>query len=141
MKYSVRRRGKAIVEPTELALKVGVSWLNGREVSQLGAEVKAEERKVEGTLATPIYKKSTIDLAANETKVDFGDWSVRLHARRFPWRVFILGDSPSDLVASDAVYALAADSPRSLAANDTSLGRVQQFTIWSSLLTVDVSLV
>ena len=81
MKYSVWRRGKAIVEPTELALKVGVSWLNGREVSQLGTEVKTEERKVEGTLATPIYKKSAIDLAANETKVDFGDWAVRLHAR------------------------------------------------------------
>ena len=64
MKYSVWRRGKAIVEPTELALKVGVSWLNGREVSQLGAEVKAEERKVEGTLATPLYKKASIDLAA-----------------------------------------------------------------------------
>ena len=97
MKYSVRRRGKAIVEPTELALKVGVSWLNGREVSQLGAEVKTEERKVEGTLATPIYKKSAIDLAANETKVDFGDWSVRLHARNdgVAWRFETeFGDKP-----------------------------------------------
>ena len=88
MKYSVWRRGKAIVEPTELALKVGVSWLNGREVSQLGKEVKTETRKVEGTLETPIYKKSAIDLAANETTVDFGDWAVRLHARNdgVAWR-------------------------------------------------------
>ena len=78
MKYSVWRRGKAIVEPTELALKVGVSWLNGREVSQLGKEVKTEERKVEGTLATPIYKKSAIDLAANETKVEHHQGSDRM---------------------------------------------------------------
>jgi len=30
--------------------------------------------------------------------------------RTFPWRVFVIGDSPSDLVASDAVYALAEPS-------------------------------
>ncbi len=96
LKYSVWRRGKAIVEPTELALKVGVSWLNGREEHVPGAEVKTEERKVEGTLATPIYKKSAIDLAANETKVDFGDWAVRLHARNdgVAWRFETEFDSP-----------------------------------------------
>ena len=44
-----------------------------------GTEMKSETRKVEGMLATPIYKKSAIDLAANETKVYFGDWAVRLH--------------------------------------------------------------
>ena len=81
MKYSVWRRGKAIVEPTGLALKVGGSWLNGREVFVLGTEMKSETRKVEGMLATPIYKKSAIDLAANETKVYFGDLAVRLHVR------------------------------------------------------------
>ena len=88
MKYSVWRRGKAIVEPAELSLKVGVSWLNGRETSVLGAEVKSETRKVEGKFATPLYKKSAVDLAANETKVDFGDWAVRLHARNdgVAWR-------------------------------------------------------
>ena len=30
--------------------------------------------------------------------------------RVFPWRVFVLGDTPSDLVSSDAVYALAEPS-------------------------------
>ena len=88
LKYSVLRRGKAVVEPTELALKVGRSWLNGREAYVTGTKVNSETRKVEGTLATPIYKKSAVDLAANETKVDFGDWAVRLHARNdgVAWR-------------------------------------------------------
>ena len=31
--------------------------------------------------------------------------------RVFPWRVFVIGDSPSDLVSSDAVYALASPPP------------------------------
>ena len=88
LQYSVLRRGRFLVEPTELALKVGVSWLNGREVYRLNRKVETETRKVEGTLATPIYKKSSIDLAANEVKVDFGDWAVRLHARNdgVAWR-------------------------------------------------------
>ncbi|MCR5750974.1 MAG: glycoside hydrolase family 97 catalytic domain-containing protein [Kiritimatiellae bacterium] len=84
MKYSVWRRGKAIVEPTGLSLAVeGRGALNGA-----GAEPKATTRKVDGTLATPLYKKSAIDLAANETKVDFGEWAVRLHARNdgVAWR-------------------------------------------------------
>ena len=84
MKYSVWRSGKSIVEPARIALKLdGHGWLNGAD-----AKPKATTRKVEGTLATPLYKKSAIDLAANETHVDFGDWAVRLHARNdgVAWR-------------------------------------------------------
>ncbi|MBQ3345217.1 MAG: glycoside hydrolase family 97 catalytic domain-containing protein [Kiritimatiellae bacterium] len=84
MAYSVWRRGKSIVEPARIALKLdGHGWLNGAD-----AKPKATTRKVEGTLATPLYKKSAIDLAANETHVDFGDWAVRLHARNdgVAWR-------------------------------------------------------
>ncbi len=110
MKYSVWRRGKAIVEPTELALKVGVSWLNGREVHVLGTEVKTETRKVEGTLATPIYKKSAINLAANETLVKFEgrSWAVRLHARddgvawRFETEFDAPGTPPAMLVTAES---------------------------------------
>ena len=53
-----------------------------------GAKPEITARKVEGTLATPLYKKSSVDLAANETRVDFGDWAVRLHARNdgVAWR-------------------------------------------------------
>ena len=72
MEYSVWRSGKAIVEPTRFSIAVDVRGaLNG-----VDAEPKAKTRKVEGTLPTPLYKKSSIDLAANETRVDFGDWAV-----------------------------------------------------------------
>ena len=82
MAYSVWRSGKAVVEPTRIALKVeGRGWLNGARPFQTA-------RKVEGTLPTPLYKKSSIDLAANETRVDFGEWAVALHARNdgVAWR-------------------------------------------------------
>ncbi|MBR5457266.1 MAG: glycoside hydrolase family 97 catalytic domain-containing protein, partial [Kiritimatiellae bacterium] len=53
-----------------------------------GTEAKASQRTISGTLETPLYKKSSVDLAANETRVDFGDWAVVLHARNdgVAWR-------------------------------------------------------
>ena len=90
MVYSVLRRGKVVVEPTAISLKIdGRGWLDGKAAAQgRTAPPTVMTRKVEGTLATPIYKKSSIDLAANEVKVDFGDWAVRLHARNdgVAWR-------------------------------------------------------
>lgn len=82
--YSVWRRGKTLVEPSRFSLNVeGRGWLNG--VDKI---VKATERKINGSLATPLYKKSSTKLAANETRADFGDWAVRLHARNdgVAWR-------------------------------------------------------
>ena len=84
MKYSVLRRGKMFVEPTGISLfVVGRKALDGSD-----AEAKASQRMISGTLETPLYKKSAIDLAANETRVDFGDWAVVLHARNdgVAWR-------------------------------------------------------
>ena len=93
MAYSVWRSGKALVEPTRFSLTVeGRGTLNGA-----GMKPEATTRKVDGTLATPLYKKSSVDLAANETKVDFGDWAVRLHARNdgVAWRFETeFGDKP-----------------------------------------------
>ena len=90
MVYSVLRRGKVVVEPTDISLKIeGRGWLDGKAAAQGRAALPLiTARKVEGTLATPIYKKSSVDLAANETRVDFGDWVVRLHARNdgVAWR-------------------------------------------------------
>ena len=90
MVYSVLRRGKVVVEPTDIALKIERrGWLNGKTAGKgLPALPTMATRKVEGTLSTPIYKKSTVDLAANETRVDFGDWAVVLHARNdgVAWR-------------------------------------------------------
>ena len=98
MAYSVWRGGKAIVEPTRIALKVeGHGWLNGtggsrscatEDCGRAGARPSRTTREIKGTLATPLYKKSSIDLAANVTRVDFGDWAVVLHARNdgVAWR-------------------------------------------------------
>ena len=47
----------------------------------IGATPKTTSRRIDGKLLTPIYKKSEVDLAANETRVDFGDWAVVLVAR------------------------------------------------------------
>ncbi len=84
MKYSVLRCGRALVEPTEVSMVI-----NGRgRLDGAGAAASATTRKVEGTLATPIYKKAQVDLAANETKVSFGDWAFVMHARNdgVAWR-------------------------------------------------------
>ena len=84
MAYSVWRRGKALVEPTEISL---VTREHGR-MDGKGAKPDATPRKVEGRVATPLYKMSSVDLAANETRVGFGDWAVVLHARNdgVAWR-------------------------------------------------------
>ena len=77
MSYSVWRKGKTVVAPTGISMAVrGRGWLNGT-----GAAPKATRRTVRGKVATPRYKKAEVDLAGNETRVDFGDWSVALHAR------------------------------------------------------------
>ena len=77
MSYSVSRDGKSLVMPTAISL---VTREHGR-MDGRGAAPMATSRKVEGRIATPIYKKSSVDLSANETRVDFGDWAVVLHAR------------------------------------------------------------
>ena len=90
LQYSVLRRGKCVIEPTFFALKIEErGWLNGKSAAQGRAALPTmTSRKIEGKLATPIYKKSSVDLAANETRVDFGDWAVVLHARNdgVAWR-------------------------------------------------------
>jgi len=84
MRYSVLRNGKTLVKPIEISLTLnGLATLNGKN-----AKPSASSKKVGGTLATPVYKKSQIDLAGNETKVDFGDWAFTMHARNdgVAWR-------------------------------------------------------
>ncbi len=77
MSYSVFRRGKALVEPTEISL---TTREHGR-MDGCGARPRATTRKVCGTVATPLYKKASVGLSANETRVDFGEWALVLHAR------------------------------------------------------------
>ena len=79
MAYSVWRRGKTVVEPVRFSLEVeGRGVLNGA-----CAVSKVTTRKVEGTLATPLYKKAEVNLAADETRVDFDGWTVVLPSQKF----------------------------------------------------------
>lgn len=74
--YEVVREGTVMVAKTEIGMKVDGQCLNG-----LGAKPVVTSEKKCGTIDTPVYKKAKVDLAGNETVVDFGSWSVRLAAR------------------------------------------------------------
>ena len=73
--YEVRRGGEVVVAKSEIGMKVDGKCLVPGE----GCLVRNEEKS--GFVETPVYKKDRIDLAANETFVDFGDWGIRLAAR------------------------------------------------------------
>ena len=97
MAYSVWRRGNALVEPVQISMYTKEhGWLKG------GSHV-ATTRKIEGKVATPIYKKSEVDLAANETRVDFGRWAVVLHARNdgVAWRFETSFDGETTVVGEN----------------------------------------
>ena len=67
------------------ASPIGMVFTNAgvRAIGGTGCRVAGVERRtLSGTVSTPIYKKSSVSLAANETFVRFdGDWGVRLTAR------------------------------------------------------------
>lgn len=73
--YEVRRGGEVIVAKSEIGMKV-----DGRCLVP-GAKCLVRKEKKSGFVEMPVYKKDRIDLSANETFVDFGDWGVRLAAR------------------------------------------------------------
>ncbi len=74
--YEVRRDGKLVVAKSAIGMVV-----NGKSLRQ-GAAIKAVVRKsVKGAIATPVYKKETVDVSREETFADFGSWGVRLAAR------------------------------------------------------------
>jgi alpha-glucosidase len=84
IKYSVWRRGKAMLKPVNISLRIkDKKLLNGK-----GLTPTVTKRAVNGKISTPNYKKSFIDLAANETRVWFGEWGIRLHSRNdgVAWR-------------------------------------------------------
>jgi alpha-glucosidase len=75
LEYSVFRDGKAIVSPSGIALEV--------KGHPFAASIESSEPfTLDGTLATPLYKKSEISLAANGIRVKLrGGYSVELVAR------------------------------------------------------------
>ena len=76
--YSVLRDGVVRIASAPISLEV-------EGMPKCGGAVKvksSDARLVSGTLPTPIYKKSSIDLAGMEKTIDFeGVWSIVLHAR------------------------------------------------------------
>ena len=92
MSYSVWRNGKALVEPTRISL---VTQEHGRMDGAKATPV-VTQRTVAGTVATPLYKKSAVDLAANErrpiSRRTLSDRQVRFRLTR---RRLALGRVPS----------------------------------------------
>ena len=108
LSYSVWRRGKALVKPSSAAL-------NTQERGRLdgkGVVPSATKRKLEGIVKTPIYKKSEVNLAANETRVDFGDWAVVLVARNdgVAWRFETKFGGELTVVDEDTQYFIPEDA-------------------------------
>ena len=75
--YEVVRDGVVVAAKTEIGLE-----MNGENVGK-GVERPCDVRRTKqgGVLPSPVYKKGKVDLSANKTFVDFGEWGVRLAAR------------------------------------------------------------
>ena len=77
LSYEVLRDGKVLVPATEIGVCLdGKCLAKGAAVREVSVVAAAE-----GKVATPIYKKSEVDLRRQEKFVDFGDFAVRIVAR------------------------------------------------------------
>ena len=113
LRYEVRRDRAVVVAPTPVNLR-----LDGRELASRDARpLSVAARTSAGTLATPVYKKASIDLAANGAFADFGDWGLALAARddgvayrfelKFPGTVCIDGETAGVTVPSGEADCIA----------------------------------
>ena len=74
LSYEVLRDGNVVSGRAEIGMTVDGSVLSARSA-------KPSYGIWSGKVESPVYKKSSVDLAGNWTFVDFGDWGVRLAAR------------------------------------------------------------
>ena len=75
--YEIFRDGVTVVARSEIGMTV-----DGRRIAEADAtEPTVTTGKRSGVADAPVYKKSKVDLSANETFADFGKWGVRLVAR------------------------------------------------------------
>ena len=89
----VLRDGKVVSGPAEIGMSIDGEPL----CAKCAKSVRVSSGKWSGKVPSPVYKKSSVDLSANWTFVDFGKWGVRLAARddgvayrfetKFPGRV------------------------------------------------------
>ena len=78
--YEIVREGVTMVAKSEIGLTVDGARLDGEDAAgRVPPVVKRGTRS--GVADAPVYKKSKVDLSANEAFVDFGAWGVRLVAR------------------------------------------------------------
>ena len=77
LSYEVLRNGKIVVAKTEIGLKVDGALLAMKE----GKLPCGKTEVLSGTVDTPVYKKSAIDLVANQSTLCFGDWGLQGVAR------------------------------------------------------------
>ncbi len=75
LSYEVLRDGVVVVAKTPIGMKINGACLANKKARSIVT------KKLSGTVATPIYKKSSVDLSGTETFTDFGDWGIRLIAR------------------------------------------------------------
>ena len=75
--FEVLRNGKVVVAKSAIGMKVDGVALAMKE----GKLPCGKTAALTGTLDTPVYKKSSVDLAANEAGLCFGDWGVKAIAR------------------------------------------------------------
>ena len=75
--YEVVRDGKVVAAKTTIGFSLdGVCQAKDAKLA------KVTERKLSGSVETPVYKKASVDLSASETYADFGTFGVRLVARK-----------------------------------------------------------
>ena len=105
LSFEVTRDGVTVVARSEIGLH-----LAGETLSTSGRIARLTRGAYEGTAASPVYKKASVDLSGCWLYADYGDWGVRLVARddgvayRFETRkdgkVTVLGET-SSLVLPD----------------------------------------
>ena len=74
LSYEVVRDGRTVVARTDIGMAV-----NGAALQM--NSLRIESGTWSGSVPSPIYKKSSVDLSGNWAFVDFGGWGVRLAAR------------------------------------------------------------
>ena len=78
--YEVFRDGVTVAAKSEIGMTVDGSRMDGADAQDRVHPAVTTGRR-NGVADAPVYKKSKVDLTANETFADFGAWGVRLVAR------------------------------------------------------------
>ena len=100
LSYEVFRNGKCVVAKTEIRLSVDGVALAAKE----GKLPCGKTEMLSGTVVTPVYKKSAIDLSGNQSTLCFGDWGLQGVARNdgVAYRFIVKKDGAKVITGEDA---------------------------------------